>query len=536
MSEEEKFEAIIQEIKDIYLFLIQGEPTPDDEIEARTSLIELIQKLKNVNSYQVGENIHLLEDVLSSLENWDTLDLWFTESEIPDYIKKIINLTDKVPEIEIKEETEELSTEEEAEPSIAQIDIKEIVDQVSDKFKDEIDGLKQKIDFLQHEIDEKDEKINQGPQKKVIKITPKKNVKLPPPQIKIPSIKKPEKPPQILGQTKIEPEKPKEKIGLNSIEEVQVKIEKEIEKLKPIPAAPLPPNLPPPPKPPPSQQLSSKLGVITSDEGFHEEKSNSNNLEGLKPIPIRPEPKIKEELPIKSASILDILDEQQTEYKEEEPIVIEEKTSPPKKPRISTEVSLAEEEPVVQKKSTPFLIQDPIEQEKPKPFLAQTPKISSVSVEEIETEPIKSAGTELFNVFSSVGNKSVEKSPPPRDILSEEPEKEKKKKEAKKKKQDSDPIAFVGFDSVESSNSTTEEYSSVSIEELPKDKDSLYQELIALEGRRYSLEKTFKDIERSYNGGSISDIEYKNRSEELKNQQDEISSRINNIRRVIASM
>ena len=74
------------------------------------------------------------------------------------------------------------------------------------------------------------------------------------------------------------------------------------------------------------------------------------------------------------------------------------------------------------------------------------------------------------------------------------------------------------------------------IEELPKDKDSLYQELIALEGKRYSLEKTFKQLERNYNDGSISEIEYKNRSDNLKNQQNEITSRINSIRRIIASM
>ncbi len=203
MSEEEKFKSIIQEINDIYLFLIQGEPNPDDEIEARVNLIELIQNLIKVNSNQVGENLRLFEDVLTGLENWDTLDLWFTESELPDYIKKIIVLTDKVPDVEDKEETEELSTKEvEVEPRPPQIDIKEIVDQVSDKFKGEIDDLKQKIDFLQHEIDVKDETLKHTTQKKVIKITPKKNVKLPPPKIKIPVIKKPEKPPKILGQIK----------------------------------------------------------------------------------------------------------------------------------------------------------------------------------------------------------------------------------------------------------------------------------------------------------------------------------------------
>ncbi|MHA1986988.1 MAG: hypothetical protein ACW98D_10145 [Promethearchaeota archaeon] len=526
MSEEEEFKSIIQEIKDIYLFLTQGEPNPDDEIEARVSLIELIKNLTKVNSHQVEVNIRLLEDVLTSLEYWDTLDLWFTESELPDQIKKIINLTAKDLDIEDKGEVEDLLTKEtKVESSPAQIDIKEIVDQVSDKFKGEIDDLKHKIDSLQHEIDVKDETIKQATQKKVIKITPKKNVKLPPPMIKIPVTKKPEKPPQIRGQIKTDVEKPKEIIGVKSIEDVQVKIENEIKKLNPTPSSPLTPPPTPPSSLPKFQPSSSRLEVIPSE------------TEELKPIPIRPEPKIKEDLPKDSTSVSNILDEQKSEYKEEESKLTETKTPATKKSLISTEASLIEDEPVESKKSAPFIIQDTVERPEPEPFLAQTPKISSVSVEEVETEIIQSSGTDLFNVFSSVGDKRAEKLMPKQEFPSLEPSKEKKKKETKKKKKETDTMPFVGFETVESQNgNTAEEYSDVSTDELPKDKDSLYQELIALEGRRYSLEKNFKELEKNYNEGSIADFEYKNRSEDLKNKQDDITSRINRIRRVIASM
>ena len=50
MNEEEKFESVIQEIKEIYLFLTQQEPTPDDEIEAREKLLSKIQSLRVINS------------------------------------------------------------------------------------------------------------------------------------------------------------------------------------------------------------------------------------------------------------------------------------------------------------------------------------------------------------------------------------------------------------------------------------------------------------------------------------------------------
>ncbi len=71
---------------------------------------------------------------------------------------------------------------------------------------------------------------------------------------------------------------------------------------------------------------------------------------------------------------------------------------------------------------------------------------------------------------------------------------------------------------------------------MPSDKDSLYQELIALEGKRYSLEKLFKELERNYISGSFNDFEYKKQSDDLRAKLNGITSKINNIRRVIASL
>ncbi|MCK4481383.1 MAG: hypothetical protein KAV01_12715, partial [Candidatus Lokiarchaeota archaeon] len=99
-----------------------------------------------------------------------------------------------------------------------------------------------------------------------------------------------------------------------------------------------------------------------------------------------------------------------------------------------------------------------------------------------------------------------------------------------------DAVSFVGFGDSKPEVSIPEEYETSAAEELPSDKDSLYQELIALEGKRYSLEKNFKEIEKSYSAGSFSDIEYNKRSEELRGKLDIITSRINKIRRVISSL
>ncbi|MHA2120598.1 MAG: hypothetical protein ACW990_05250, partial [Promethearchaeota archaeon] len=189
---------------------------------------------------------------------------------------------------------------------------------------------------------------------------------------------------------------------------------------------------------------------------------------------------------------------------------------------ISTEVSVVEGESSDLEISTPFL--------------TNKPKVSTVNVEEIETDDIKSSGKDLFNVFSSMGSKTDESTSPLIELPQLAPAKEKKKKESKKKKNTAEPMTFIEFGAKEPSTSDNEFSTSIDTEELPTDKDSLYQELIALEGRRYSLEKNFKDIEKSFNMGSINDIEYKNRSEDLKINLDQITSQINRIRRIIASM
>ena len=234
MSEEEKFESTIQEIKDIYLYLTQGEPTPDDEITARERLIEMIQTLKSLNSFQSESNMSLFEDSLHKLESWDTLELWFVESELPNYIQKIITITDEVPEFQLEEEIKETPTNRlHKDLETASIDIDQIVDKVSEQFKGEINDLKHEIDGLKLELERKDETIKKASQMKVIKkITPKKDIKLPPPKIKIPVIKKPEKAPQIKAPIKYEAEKPIEKIGVKSMKQVRIKIEEELEKRK----------------------------------------------------------------------------------------------------------------------------------------------------------------------------------------------------------------------------------------------------------------------------------------------------------------
>jgi hypothetical protein len=145
---------------------------------------------------------------------------------------------------------------------------------------------------------------------------------------------------------------------------------------------------------------------------------------------------------------------------------------------------------------------------------------------------------DLFNVFSSVGEKTSEKNPTLEDTFTSATSKEKKKKkeEVITQPKKSNAAAFVGFGKSKLDIGTSNEIETEFDRELPSDKDSLYQELIALEGKRYSLEKLFKELERNYISGSFNDFEYKKQSDDLRAKLNGITTKINNIRRVIASL
>ena len=142
MSEEEKL--LTREIKEIYLFLTEQEPTPDDEIEARDKLINKFKNLKSKNT--IDKLTDLIDETLNKLENWDTLDLWFKEVEsLPENIEKVIDISEGKGEPDIIEVGLPISEEKEVKKETSQVDIKEIVAQVSSQFKDEIGGLKEQL-------------------------------------------------------------------------------------------------------------------------------------------------------------------------------------------------------------------------------------------------------------------------------------------------------------------------------------------------------------------------------------------------------
>jgi len=65
------------------------------------------------------------------------------------------------------------------------------------------------------------------------------------------------------------------------------------------------------------------------------------------------------------------------------------------------------------------------------------------------------------------------------------------------------------------------------------DPETLYQELISLEGKRYSIERSIRDLKTDRENGILSDQEYKEKLSQLLNKLQSISKRIESIREKI---
>jgi len=473
MTDQEHFNDTIREIKELFSFLTEGKPSPDDEIEAKDKLIVYFTKLKNNNTD--SDQKVFIDLILKKLDEWDTLDLWFSETALPSDIKSIINIPDdtKLNKEQIQENIKEPTNA--SKNGDSEIDLTDIFNKVSDQFKGEIENLKGKIDDLKSELEKKNKTTRSVTTKREVhKITPNKTVRLAPPKIRIPVMKKIVKPTQTSKQsipkTPIMPDKTEE--NSVSLEPQEVNLEPSKEQLTPIPFVPL-------------------------DESLGSDKPN------LTPIP-KKRPKISP-MVIEESEDVPII----TEKKKIFPIITEE---PEKIPASQTSNAMS--------------------------FLTEKPKISAMRIEEIESESIVSSGSDLFDVFSSMGNKKSEKT---KEVpnFTEIPARVDKKKEEKKKNntkdvQEQEVMPFIDFNNTDASIEST--FDSPNLDNLSDDKDTLYQELIALEGKRYSLERSFKDLEKSFNKGSMSNSEFKNQNIDLKTKMDEITSRINKIRRLISSL
>ncbi|MBN1802499.1 MAG: hypothetical protein JW891_13390, partial [Candidatus Lokiarchaeota archaeon] len=108
-----------------------------------------------------------------------------------------------------------------------------------------------------------------------------------------------------------------------------------------------------------------------------------------------------------------------------------------------------------------------------------------------------------------------------------------KKKKKKKKKHEEEPISFTVKKEIKE-DLYEEKY--IDYENLSKNKDELYQDLIALEGKRYSIEKRFKELKEEFSLKQITQGEFKKQGEQLSLRLKQISVNINKIRAAISKL
>ena len=472
MAQEKYYEALKQ-IKDTFIKLYEKEPTPDDEIEAKGELLKLLrQLLNNISGFEDKEV--LIQDTLKIIENWDTLDLWFKEvNGLSENIKKLIEYREKS---EIQEKIEELiqESDEETEPT-PEFDIKETISQVSDDFKGEISNLKNYISDLEKKLREKDTALKGG------KIKPSTTS-----QSEFPVTKKGKprlQPPKVIipkiGAPIIQRKKelaPKKKEKEEIIELQKIKAPK-------MEIAPVPNEKP-------------KIGIVSPKKSHFTplpKKEIKISEESViqpteKPISTK-KPKIKHV----SAEEIEVVP------KEEEKL----KVLPFSDTISRTEIGSAKKmkvSNVPEGETTP---------------IPKKPKITPVKLEVTPEDQIEKqkriSSKKLYNVFSSAGSgetKSIQK-------------------EQQKV--------------IESTQETLTSSNIIDTQQLQEgsftyNKDKLYQDLIVLEGKRFSIEKTQKESESKYKKGELDDLAYKREMDKIRAHMGEITSRINEIRKVIQGL
>ncbi len=632
MAENSKDGEKIEEIKEIFQFLTEKEPTPDEEIEAREKLIEKFSDIKSSDQYT--HQVNSIEDILDLLEKWDTLDLWFKEVE--PLVNRIENFLRSVTEDKeigktiIKQLVDDTSKQEVSPPKSvsSDVNITQIINQVTDQFKGEITKLKDTINYLKKELESNGESLKE-----------KEDIDKAEALVEEKSVEEPEDVRELEKQTGTQtvPEKPSLKleeeimnqiaklksfkkthikpIDLETIEELD---EEEMDipdsqseyqelalndvtptSIEPAPftqleetpeesanveleSEPVVPEHPPDvsvknfvkltPEPqnfggmhPPEesyQEVSEDLSyLVPPQEQRYEEKPRDfvskphvlpkeEMIKQLKKIPHIKEMSATKAIPDKPVKeptfeeVEEIVEDALSEHIEV-PDEIQEAKDEPQVASIISEI--LEIKPDVPQKPS-FIPRETKTEKSIKPpsdfvpFVTKMPKITQVKVVESESETKKADSKELFNVFSKLGEKE-EKQPEveldPLNVLIERSKEKKLREEPPKalttttlfNTYQQKPLRSERFNVADTKKPETD-----IVEELPQDKDLLYQELIALEGKRYSLEKSQKELELRYKKGSISDVDYKSQLSNLRTELDYTTSRINKIRRITSRL
>lgn len=539
----------LERLKEIYKNLT-GEPTPDEEEAAQKELVGIFQNILSSGNIKKKE---LVEESLSIVQKWDPLELWFKEvPKLSENIKTIIeeNLKDEsAPKKEVSETnagtgskilSEELNqklSKEIAEAiseatkdlppgvNIGQI-IKTVTEQVTKNFMNnyaaggnKVEEPKQDAKKSLSKEDIMSSMLKDMAKKKTEAKIPEQNgaekPKLLTPKIEIPKVVKP--------MQKITPKDSISSEVLNPEEDLNNLLEDDEDKNEPSKVIMSPtahgPQVIPQIKRQPIQQQPSSAPTVKLPEPKKiviPQPQKINIPEKIENVSTPEQPK-KPQIVIKPVAGIQ---ESKNITVEKQPVVL--------KP-------ISQAQPVV-----PIQPIQPINPNDPQK-IAQKPKITVKAqpggVQPVQIQPI-SASVPVVKPVSIQVNDSKS------NLIEAFSQKEKPKSLDKPK--------VGGITAVNIGGGEMEAFTSQKVEVISKkenfesfetsdiyankSKDELYQELIALEGKKYAIERTRKDMRTKHEKGLIQDIEYKTAIERYKYDLEHIGEKINTIRKRLESM
>jgi hypothetical protein len=537
------FRNAIKRLRDVYNYLTEGEPSPDEEEESQREMITLLESLiMHIPTENMEENLELLKTSLNQAKGWDTLEYWFKEKpDLVTNIKLILNrflirhvepgLEEKpAPQITTQNGVpDELSTKLAAAldramknlPPDADVTkvIQSVTSQVTESYNESKNTAQPKVGLGGVPIAEKSEvsegssshsdpKIPHNPNSitstaarvkirkedimKSVLEQVKNNIsdsssssKLAAPKIIIPKVTKPKQ--------KIIPYK-EELVELSTTEQKQQQLEA-IPQIKPQETPKKAPKL--------------KVGAFKKEKTLTAKIKTSASAQPQEPI--RPKVVVKPRIKTKVEEIKPPKSQPIVEPKPEPPVKEQPqtKTAPPKpkKPKIKIQAK-------------------PVSKSKQKEIPKESESKSAIKFNVVKPTKtsVKDTQVDLFETFTKQEKKTKRR------------RSRKKSKEQKDSTPPSEEKQNLDASDAKESQMKGVQFPEETIPYEKMDKPQLYQELIALEGKKYAIEKSRKDFKAKHEKGLISDGNYAAQLDRFKFDLQYISKKINEIRNRIQAL
>jgi hypothetical protein len=477
----------LERLEQIFTHLYAEEPTPDEEINAQEEFRIIFEELISNLDENSMDLKPILQETLNLVNEWDTLDKWF--AEIPELIENFEKILGKPPKKQIVQEKQDLPDpiEEIKDEEIDTLGIDEIFPEMFEEKeenqkeipmekKETFESLvKSNQEILQNLVSQSRKQAEKSSRRSIDPM--KARSKLQPPKVIIPKVTKPIK--------KIYPGEP-----IKDISEIPNTSSKKIILLKPkasIKKKPIQVQTPISDQDQSiSQPIVQNLSIKSSIPKF-EIKTEIPKLKVKTQIKTNDEPKILQAPKFQPSS----------STKPKIKIKVSTETITNKQTNSNNEIPFVE---IPEGTNTGISVKTQPLRSKKKPTM---PIIKPSQV------VVKDSKEDLFNILLGKSEQKNKKF----TAIKEKPRKNGQKASIQQK-----------FNFTENDNSK------------PLTKDELYQELIALEGKKYAIEKTRKRIKTKHDKGDITNAQFITSTDSIRRDLEHISGKINDAREKIQAL